>query len=347
MTSARIALDLLGGDHAPDAVVAGALAAVAADAALAVTLVGPPDLAAAALERAGAAPDALPVAPASEVVGMHEDPARGVRSKRDATVRVAAALVRDGAADAMVSVGSTGAAMAAALFTLGRLPGVTRPALAVAVPAVAGPVVLLDVGANTEAGPDLIVQHALAGAAYARVLGAAPDPSVGLLSVGTEPGKGDTLRKEAGAALAALDVSAGGPLRYAGLVEPAAVPLGGAADVVVTDGFTGNVLLKGLEAMLAAVGRLLADAGAPAGPLAEATAGWSPDAQGGGVLLGVDGVVVIGHGAAGPGAVAAAIAAAAAAARADLVPRLRTELEALVARRRAAAGLPQRSAPNA
>ena len=308
-----------------------------------VTLVGPPEVAAAALVRAGAAPDGLPVAPATQVVGMGEDPARGVRSKRDATVRVAAALVRDGTADAMVSVGSTGAAMAAALFTLGRLPGVTRPALAIAVPAVAGPVVLLDVGATTDAGPDLIVQHALAGAGYARVLGMADEPRVGLLSVGTEPGKGDALRKDAGAALAALDVRAGGPVRYVGLVESSAVPLGGAADVVVTDGFTGNVLLKGLEAMLIAITRLLEREGHPTAGVSAAAARWSPDVQGGAALLGVDGVVVIGHGSSGPSAVAAAIAAAATAARARLVPRLRAELEALVARRRAAAGLPERT----
>jgi len=275
---------------------------------------------------------------------MDEDPARAVRSKRDATVRVAARLVRDGAADAVVSVGSTGAALAAAVFTLGRLKGMTRPALAVVVPALAGPVVLLDVGANTEATPDLLAQFALAGTALAQARLGIAEPRVGLLSIGEEAGKGDPLRRDAYAVLSAL------PVDFVGNVEGRDVPHGGPADVVVTDGFTGNVLLKGLEGaatMLTevVVGALTATPERAAATrdllpdVTGATAARGPEALGGGVLVGVDGVVVVGHGASSPRAVASCIAVAAQAHGERLVPRTAEALAALVARRREAAGL--------
>ena len=237
----RVALDLLGGDRAPEQVVDGALLVADTQPDVDVVLVGPPETAARLLAERGAA-GRLEVVPATQVVDMHEDPARGVRAKRDATVRVCARLVRDGQADAMVSVGSTGAALAAALFTLGRLRGMSRPALAIVVPAKAGPLVFLDGGATTEATPALLGQFALAGAAFATVRLGLARPRVGLLSVGEEPGKGDLLRKEAFDVLSAL------PIDFVGNVEGRDVPFGGAADVVVTDGFTGNVLVKGLEA---------------------------------------------------------------------------------------------------
>lgn len=340
----RVALDLLGGDDAPASVVDGALLAVDRDPLLEVVLVGPTDVAARQLAARGAE-GRFRVVPASQVVGMEEDPARGVRAKRDATVRVAARLVRDGGpdgADAMVSVGSTGAALAAGLFTLGRLRGVSRPGLAVVIPALAGPLVLLDAGAMPDAGPDLLVQHALAGAAFAEVRLGLSSPRVGLLSNGEEVGKGDLLRKAAYDALATL------PLDFVGNVEGSDVPRGGRADVVVTDGFTGNVLLKGLEgaaSMLAelmttamegsAERRAAADVLLPV--LREATAHTSPDALGGGVLLGVGGVVVVGHGASSPQAVASCLAVAAQAARERLVPRVGAALADLVVRREHAA----------
>jgi glycerol-3-phosphate acyltransferase PlsX len=228
---------------------------------------------------------------------------------------VAARLVRDGDADATVSAGSTGAALAAALFTLGRLPGVTRPALAVVVPARNGPVVLLDAGANPDAGADLLTQFALSGAAYATTALGLERPRVGLLSNGAEPGKGDALRKQAYDLIAAL------PVDFAGNVEGHDIALGGRADVVVTDGFTGNVALKAIEGALAL-------AGAPAA-----------DREGGALLLGVDGVAVVGHGASSPRAVAACVGMAADAVRTGLVPALRTVLADLVHRRRVGAGL--------
>lgn len=320
-----VAVDLLGGDWAPDAVVDGALLARSELPQVAVTLVGPPELAEEALRRRGAA-GAFPIVAAHESIGMSEDPARAVRRKREATVRVAARLVRDGLADATVSTGSTGAAMAAALFTLGRLPGITRPALAVVLPAVAGPVVLLDAGAGVEASADLLAQFALAGAAYAQARLGLSDPRVGLLSVGEEAGKGDQLRRAAALLLGSL------PVHFVGNVEGHEVVLGGRADVVVSDGFTGNVLLKGLEGTYRLVLHTL-------GLAEDAVTSLSPEHLGGAVLLGVNGVVVIGHGASGPRAVCSCIGLAAQIAAEGLVTRTGTGLAALIAARRDAAGL--------
>lgn len=293
---------------------------------VALTLVGPVELAERELDRRGAT-GSLTLVAASESIGMAEDPARAVRRKRDATVRVAARLVRDGLADATVSTGATGAAMAAALFTLGRLPGMTRPALAVVLPAVAGPVILLDAGAGVEASADLLAQFALAGTAYARARLGIEEPRVGLLSVGEEAGKGDPLRREAASLLGTL------PIRFVGNVEGHEVVLGGRADVVVSDGFTGNVLLKGLEGTYRLVLHSL-------GLAEDALTSLSPEHLGGAVLLGVNGVVVIGHGASGPRAVCSCIGLAAQVAAEGLVEATGSGLAALIAARRGAAGLP-------
>ncbi len=337
LPAVRVAVDLLGGDRAPVVVVDGALLAADEQPGTEIVLVGPPELAARLLAERGVA-GRFEVVPASQVVGMHEDPARAVRSKRDATVRVAARLVRDGAADAMVSVGSTGAALAAALFTVGRLRGVARPALAVVIPAKAGPLVFLDAGASVEATPDLLAQWALAGVALAQVRLGLPRPRVGLLTIGEESGKGDLLRRQAHPLLAAL------PVDYVGSVEGRDVPHGGVADVVVTDGFTGNVLAKGLEGAASMLTEVIlaafdttperrAAAAQLLPALAEVTDHLSPDVFGGGFLLGVAGVCVVGHGAASPRAVASCIAVAAQAAREGLVPRIGEALAELVARR--------------
>ncbi len=283
----RVALDLLGGDGAPDVVIDGALLAHHGD--VEVLLVGPVDVAADLLAARGR-PDALRVVEATEAVGMDEDPARTLRRKRDATVRVAACLVRDGEADALVSFGPTGATLAAAVITLGR--STPRPALAVVIPSLTGPVVLLDAGATCDATVSQLVAHAVLGSAYAVGLGI-ERPRVGLLNVGEEPGKGDVLRKETFAALE------GAPIRFVGNVEGHDVTLGGKADVVVTDGFTGNVLLKGIEG----ASRRAGDEDLPVSAL----------------LLGVGGVVVVGHGAATAADVAGCIASAVAAVRSGLL----------------------------
>ncbi len=307
-------------------------------------LVGPPDDTAGHLVCSGIAVDTrgqpadsrlrLQVVAATQHIGMDEDPVRAVRARRDSSVRVAMRLVRDGRADATVSVGHTGAAMASALFTLGRLPGVTRPPLAVVVPATRGPVILLDAGATVEAGPDLLLQFALAGAAYAQAHLGLLRPSIGLLSVGSEPGKGDPVRKEAAALL--QDVLDGLPVDFKGNVESDAVAGGGIVDVVVTDGFTGNVLLKGMEGAVAAFLAAACPELDAEGVAVVSRVGrrLGPDEQGGAALLGVNGVVVVGHGASTAPAVASCIGAAAQAVREGMLPRMTAAMGGLIERRR-------------
>ncbi len=284
----------MGGDDAPTVVLAGALLAAGPE--LEVVLVGPLALA----ERLLADRDAtfVRLVDATEVIGMDEDPARAVRAKKDASVRVIHRLVRDGDCDAAVSLGSTGATLAAAVLTLGRLT--PRPALAAVVPAAAGPVVLLDVGATVDCTPEQLAQHAVLGAAYAEALGVA-EPRVGLLNVGSEPGKGDQLRKDSTGLLEALAI------RFVGNVEGQDVIVGERADVVVTDGFTGNVLLKALEGATARLG----------GDALPCSA----------ILLGVRGISVVGHGAASAQDVAGCLRAAAEAAREGLLATLTRQLE--------------------
>src|SRR6478672_1880166 len=226
-----IAVDAMGGDRAPGEILAAAHAA--ADAGIPIVLVGPPGL-----DGVGD----LPLIEASEVIAMHEDPAGGVRRKKDSTLVCAAEAVRDGKASAMVSAGNTGATMASALLRMGRLKGVSRPAIATPIP-VPGelPNIMLDAGANAEVQPEWLVQFAQMGSVYARHRFAIESPRVGLLSIGEEPGKGDTLRKETYALL--LEASG---IQFIGNVEGRDI-MTADVDVVVTDGFTGNVVLKTLE----------------------------------------------------------------------------------------------------
>ena len=244
----------------------------------------------------------LDLVEASEVIGMHDDPAQSVRRKKDSTLVRAAEEVRDGRASAMISAGNTGATMASALLRMGRIKGVKRPAIAIPVPVPgATPTVLLDAGANAEVQPEWLVQFAVMGAVYARRRFGIENPRVGLLSIGEESSKGDSLRKEAHELLAATP-----GLNFIGNVEGRDI-MSADLDVCVTDGFTGNVVLKTLEgAMKSVIGALLeafsakpeykepSDALMPALlPLYETL---SPDTYGGAILLGVDGVCIIAHG---------------------------------------------------
>ncbi len=296
-----VAVDAMGGDDAPGPILAGAHAAVAAG--VPVLLVGPADL-----DGRSSGSHTIDLIEASEVIGMHDDPAQGVRRKKDSTLVRAAEAVRDGTASAMISGGNTGATMAAALLRMGRIAGVKRPAIATPIP-VPGttPTVLLDAGANAEVQAEWLVQFALMGTVYARRAFGIERPRVGLLSIGEEPGKGDTLRKEAYELLAAAP-----GLDFIGNVEGRDI-MTADIDVCVTDGFTGNVVLKTLEGgMKAVIGALLeafadpelkthADALMPALlPLYEQL---SPDTYGGAILLGVDGVCVIAHGSSSPRAI--------------------------------------------
>jgi len=280
----------MGGDRAPGEILAGALQA--AEAGIPVVLVGPEGL-----EGTGG----LPLIVASEVIEMDDDPASSVRKKRDSTLVRAAEAVRDGKASAMISAGNTGATMASALLRMGRIKGVHRPAIATPVPVPGStPTVLLDAGANAEVQADWLVQFAVMGSVYARQRYGIAQPKVGLLSIGEEPGKGDTLRKDAYELLAAAP-----GINFIGNVEGRDI-MTDAVDVVVTDGFTGNVVLKTLEGTLRTVIRALleaitqpeykehADALMPA--LLPMYATFDPDNTGGAILLGIDGVCIISHG---------------------------------------------------
>ena len=298
-----IAVDAMGGDDAPGPIVDGAHSAAAEG--VPVLLVGPADLPG---RRVGDGPE-LPLVEATEVIGMHEDPANGVRRKKDSTLVRAAEAVRDGRAAAMISAGNTGATMAAALLRMGRIKGVKRPAIATPIPVPGAlPTTLLDAGANAEVQAEWLVQFAQMGSVFARRRFAIDEPRVGLLSIGEEPGKGDTLRKESYELLR----SAPG-IHFVGNVEGRDV-MGPDIDVVVTDGFTGNVVLKTLEGALKTVMAALLDAFSsdesyaahaealmPALlPLVETL---SADTYGGATLLGVDGVCIISHGSSGATAI--------------------------------------------
>ena len=321
-----VAVDAMGGDHAPGPILAGAHRAAASG--IPVVLVGPSDLEG----RTGPAGTVLDLIAAGEVIDMHEDPAHGVRRKKDSTLVRAAEAVRDGRAGAMISAGNTGATMAAALLRMGRISGVKRPAIATPIPVPgATPTVLLDAGANAEVQPEWLVQFALMGSVYARHRFGIDAPRVGLLSIGEEPGKGDTLRKEAYELL-----SSASHLDFVGNVEGRDV-MSADLDVCVTDGFTGNVVLKTLEGGMRVVIKALLDAFAseehykphadalmPALlPLYETL---SPDTYGGAVLLGVDGVCIIAHGSSGETAIANGIGVARDMVEHDMVGEIRSAI---------------------
>ena len=295
-----VAVDAMGGDKAPADIVEGARRA-ADEHGVQVVLVGPP-------EQVGDT-RGLDLVACTEVIAMDEDPAGGVRRKKDSSLVRAAELVRDGQASAMVSAGNTGATMAAALLRMGRLPGVVRPCIATPLPRLGRtPAVLVDAGANAECTPQMLVQFAQMGAAYvAARFGSRSDgsgatsPSVGLLSIGEEPSKGTPLVKETHTLLAAE-----GGFEFIGNLEGRDL-LPSPADVIVTDGFTGNVTLKTLEGSLRFLFDTLLGVFGTDDATREASsvllphllplaAQFEPENTGGAMLLGTNGVCVISHG---------------------------------------------------
>ncbi|MBE7552794.1 MAG: phosphate acyltransferase PlsX [Anaerolineales bacterium] len=297
----KIALDAMGGDHAPAAAVHAAVWA-ARDFKLTVQLVGRPQAIEAELAKHQTAGLNLPIIPASEVIEMHEHPATAVKNKKDASMVVAIELLKTKASDAFVSAGNSGGVLAAALFGLGRIKGIKRPALSVIFPNESphGFCFLLDVGANTDARPEFLLQFALMGYHYASQVLNIPNPRVGLLSTGEEEDKGSMLVQEVTPLLKVSN------LNFVGNVEGKDIPAG-LADVVVTDGFTGNVFIKGAEGVASMIvkalereikARPLAAAGAllvrPAFRALKAKLDYRE--YGGGPLLGVNGVVIIAHG---------------------------------------------------
>jgi len=299
-----VALDAMGGDHAPGEVVAGAKRATR-EYGIPVVLVGAPE----AIGDTGG----LEVIPASEVIAMDDDPASSVRRKKDSSLVRAAEAVRDGRASAMVSAGNTGATMASALLRMGRLKGVVRPAIATPIPQLGShPVVLLDAGANAECTAAMLVQFAQMGAAYSSARYGVEKPRVALLSIGEERSKGSALVKDTSALL-----ENGVGVDFVGNLEGRDL-LHAEADVVVTDGFTGNVALKTLEGSLRFfMDTLLAvfagdDEAKQAAEvmlprLAPLAAEFDPDSVGGAMLLGVNGVCVISHGSSNEHAIVSAL----------------------------------------
>lgn len=313
-----VALDLLGGDGAPEVVADAVALLVDGDDCPDLIVVGPAGLARDLLDERGVPDGRVECVPAGRAVGMDEDPLSVIRAHDDVSVSIAARLVARGRADAWVSVGHTGAAVAAAVLELGRLAGMSRPALTVVVPGLAGPVVLLDVGAAPDATPDLLRQFAVVGCAYAQSLGI-DDPGVGILTIGGEAGKGDGLRRSGHELLEEVLPPHG--IRYAGPVEGHDVALGRGAQVVVTDGFTGNVLLKGLEGAVQWSAARMGQAYRDPSPAWQVVLDTATSDFAGGMLIGVDGVTVVGHGAGSGAEIAACVRLAARAASRSLVAR--------------------------
>lgn len=338
MALPQIALDAMGGDYAPRAPVAGALEALR-ELAAEIRLVGPEAIVREEIQRQrgwGGADASLPlIVDAPEVISMAETPVTAVRSKRRSSIVVGLDLVARGEADAFVTAGNTGAAMAAAVLRLRRIPGIDRPALATPFPTQSGPCLLLDVGANAEARPQNLVQFALMGAAYAeRVLGR-ERPRLGLLSIGEEASKGSPLVQEAHQLLR------NAPLHFVGNVEGKDI-LAGVADVVVMDGFVGNVMIKFAEGIGANLLDLLRSE-IRANPLTALLAvGLLPVFRrvrrrldyaeyGGAPLLGVNGVCIIAHGRSNPQAIRNALRVAAEAVQGGLVDQIRSRVGELLA----------------
>jgi glycerol-3-phosphate acyltransferase PlsX len=331
----KIAVDAMGGDHGPAVVVEGAVAAVREFGA-AVILVGDAAAIEREVERLDAGSLGLEIRHASQIVGMAESPAQALRRKRDSSLRVAAELVRDGKASAFISAGNTGAALAISMFVIGVLRGVDRPAIATVLPNLKGFTVLIDVGANVNPKPWHLFQFALMGHVYARDILGIDRPRVGLLSVGEEEGKGNDLTREAYEQL--KDSS----LNFVGNVEGRDI-YNGACDVVVTDGFTGNVALKISESLAEMLGAMIKE---------ELTRDWRsklgatlalPAFQrfrrrvdytemGGAPLLGIDGAAIICHGASPVKAIKNAVRVAGEWAKAGLNDHIRAALETELAR---------------
>lgn len=319
MTEGRIALDAMGGDEAPGAIIDGALASLDGEDVLTadrIVLVGDSGSIEAHLSERGGNPG-FEIIHAADAVEMAEDPRRALRSKPDNSISRAAQFVKDGGGTGLVSMGNTGMVVAASTLVMGRLPGIRMPAIAVTVGFSGNPMVLVDMGANVDATPENLLHNGVMGSIYAQDCLGIKEPRVGLLNVGEEPAKGSKRCKEAYQLL-----SAGG-VKFIGNVEGGDV-FAGRADVVVTDGFTGNVILKLLEQFGAfvlnkvAAGAEMAGTELPADVLGAVMQDLDYAAYGGALLLGVDGVVVIGHGKSDSRAVGNALRQAARAADAEV-----------------------------
>jgi len=331
----KIAVDAMGGDHGPAVVVEGAVAAVR-EFGLSVILVGDRAAIETEVRRLGAQSLGLEIRHASEIVGMAESPSLALRRKRDSSLRIAAELVRDGKAAAFISAGNTGAAMAISMFVIGVLRGIDRPAIAAVLPSLRGFTVLIDAGANITPKPWHLFQFAIMGHVYARDILRMDRPRVGLLSVGEEEGKGNDLTREA------YDLLKESKLNFIGNIEGRDI-YNGNCDVIVTDGFTGNVALKISESLAEMVGAMIkeeltrdirsklgAALSVPAFSRFKKRVDYTE--MGGAPLLGIDGAAIICHGASPVKAIKNAVRVAAEWAKAGLNEHIKAALEAEIAR---------------
>lgn len=326
----NIAVDVMGGDQAPAAIVAGAVEAARKEA-ITVTLVGPPALIQQELAKHKTTGLSLPILPATQVIDMTDKPATVVRTKRDSSMVVACDLVRRGEAQAFVTAGNTGAALATGIFTIGRTTGVLRPALISPFPTEQGFCVVLDIGANADVKPEHLQQFAIMGALYARRVLGVTEPRVRILSNGEEEGKGNQLVLTSSKLLAATP-----HLRFEGNIESKEV-IEGLADVVVTDGFTGNIFIKTAEATARLLQKVMAEE-LTRGPISTLGALLARSAlrrvrrrmddseYGGAVLLGLTGLVVVAHGRSNANAIRHAIRVAKQSVEQQIVATIANEL---------------------
>ena len=323
-----VALDAMGGDYAPSEIVKGALVAH--------EQYGIPIILTGMADAIGDTGD-IPVVDCSEVIGMDDDPATSVRRKKDSSLVRAAELVRDGRASAMVSAGNTGATMASALFRMGRVKGISRPAIATPIPNSTDiPTVFLDSGANVDCPASMLVQFATMGAVFSKARYGLDNPRVAILSNGEESTKGNADVKEAHKLLADLVTP---EFTFIGNVEGRDL-MQGVADVVVTDGFTGNVALKALEGSLkffvdALMGAIGHDESTRAAgkvlfeQLSPTIEKLDPDNVGGAMLLGVDGICLISHGSSSSKAIVSALRVANDLVKSDLQEHLRAAVQSV------------------
>jgi glycerol-3-phosphate acyltransferase PlsX len=333
----RVAVDAMGGDHAPRVVVEGALLA-AREFGADIVLVGQKDAVERELARHGADFPPLPVIPASQIITMDESPSAGLR-KKDSSMKVAFEAMKRGEAQAVVSAGNSGAMMATGMFVMGTLLPVARPAISIVVPSRSKGTVVIDAGANVDCNPDHLLHFAIMGSVYAEQVLSISNPRVGLLSNGEEESKGNELTR------AARELIAGTMLNYIGYVEGRDI-FDGRVDVIVCDGFTGNIVLKTMEGVAGFVGEILKGAfkrnlASRLGylmsrkSLREAYGRIDYAEYGGAPLLGLDGVAIIAHGGSSPRAIKNAIRVAGESVSHDVNRRISEALEA------AGAGAPE------
>ena len=329
-----VAVDAMGGDHAPDAIVEGAVTA-ARELSIPVTLVGDAERIGRELARHRAGDLAINVHHASQVIEMDDIPVEALRKKRDSSIRVGFQLLKNGDADAFVSAGNSGAMMAAAVLILGNVPGVDRPAIALEIPSRRGHVTLLDAGANVECVPLNLVQFAVMGDVFGRSVRGLLAPRIGVISNGEEETKGTELTRAADRVLRQM------PLNYVGYIEGRDINAGN-VDIAVPDGFTGNAILKSLEGLGGFVQFLLRQMFEKnlrtklaylllKKELDRIRAVLDYDAVGGAPLLGVNGVTIIAHGSSSPKAIKNAIRVAAEAAKKNVTAEIAGGLHAVPA----------------